>query len=72
MKVTYAAQNINCQNCANTIKNALEDDFGIIEVNLNKKPREVSVNLNSQADEEKFKSEMEDLGFNIIKEISRI
>ncbi|MFV0481213.1 MAG: heavy-metal-associated domain-containing protein [Campylobacteraceae bacterium] len=71
MKVTYTANNINCKNCAKTVKGALEDDFGDITVNLDVKPREVSVTLNSKEDEEKFKSEMEDLGFPIIKEVSR-
>lgn len=72
MKITYTAKNINCKNCANTIKNALEDDFGVIEVNLDKNPREVSVNLNSRDEEEKFISEMQDLGFDVIEEVSRI
>lgn len=71
MKITYTAKNINCKNCANTIKNALEDDFGTIDINLDKNPREVSLVLNSKEDEDKFKSEMEDLGFDVIDEVSK-
>ena len=58
---TFEANNIHCQNCANTIKNALEDDFGKIEVDLSKDIKD--------SDVEKFKSEMADLGFDIIKEL---
>ncbi|OUT14958.1 heavy metal transport/detoxification protein [Campylobacter concisus] len=65
---TFEANNIHCQNCANTIKNALEDDFGKIEVDLNKEPRQVRVDL-KDSEVEKFKSEMADLGFDIIKEL---
>ena len=65
---TFEANNIHCQNCANTIKNALEDDFGKIEVDLRQEPRQVSLDI-KDGDVEKFKSEMADLGFDIIKEL---
>ncbi|QPH87606.1 heavy-metal-associated domain-containing protein [Campylobacter concisus] len=65
---TFEANNIHCQNCANTIKNALEDYFGEIKVDLSKEPRQVSLDI-KDSDVEKFKSEMADLGFDIIKEL---
>ena len=65
---TFEANNIHCQNCANTIKNALEDDFGEIKVDLSKEPRQVSVDI-KVGDVEKFKSEMADLGFDVIQEL---
>ena len=65
---TFEVNNVHCQNCANTIKNALEDDFGKIEVDLSKEPRQVSVDIDESM-VEKFKSEMADLGFDVIKEL---
>ena len=49
-------------------KNALEDDFGEIKVDLSKEPRQVSLDI-KDGDVEKFKSEMADLGFDVIKEL---
>ena len=72
MKIIYTAKNINCQKCANSIKNGLDEDFGTIEVNLDKNPREITIILNSKDEEEKFISQMQDLGFDIIEEISRV
>lgn len=65
---TFEVNNVHCQNCVNTIKNALEDDFGEIKVDLSKEPRQVSVDI-KDSDVEKFKSEMADLGFDVIKEL---
>ncbi len=68
MKKTFKAQNINCQNCANMIKGSLEDDFGLIEVNLETTPKEVTVEISDEANEAKFKEEMSDIGFDVIDE----
>jgi copper chaperone CopZ len=68
MKKTFKAQNINCINCSNLIKNSLEDDFGNIEVNLETSPKEVTVEITNEADEAKFKEEMSDIGFDVIDE----
>ena len=66
MKKTYKANNISCIKCANLIKASLEDDFENIEVNLNVNPKEVTLDINNEKEEEFFKSEMADIGFNII------
>jgi copper chaperone CopZ len=66
MKKTFKSKNINCQNCANMIKGSLEDDFGIIEVNLEVSPKEVTVEITDESSEAKFKEEMSDIGFDII------
>ncbi|MBN2965455.1 heavy metal transport/detoxification protein [Sulfurospirillum sp. T05] len=66
----FQANNINCQNCANTILVSLEDDFGDIEVDLSKTPREVSVELADEAAEAAFKAEMSSLGFDVIAEVT--
>lgn len=67
MKKIFKANNISCINCANLIKGSLEDDFGTIEVNLEASPREVTVEITSEANEVEFKNEMADIGFNIIE-----
>jgi len=66
MKKTYKAQNINCINCSNLIKNSLEDEFGEITVNLETEPKEVTVEIKDEKNETHFISEMADLGFDII------
>lgn len=69
MKRTFQAKNITCQNCANTIKAALEDEFGEIVVNLDKDPKEVSLFIQTEDQEKTFKEEMADIGFEITAEV---
>ena len=69
MKKTFTANNINCQNCANTIKVSLEDDFGDIHVDLTKNPKEVTLELSDEIQEVTFKEEMAELGFTVIAEV---
>lgn len=64
----FKVANIHCQNCANTIKNALEDDFGAISVDLSCEPRVVSLEISDERLQE-FRAELEDLGFSVIEEI---
>ncbi len=68
MKRTYKANNISCVNCANLIKGSLENDFGEIIVNLDVKPREVTVEITDDSSEAKFKEEMSELGYSVIEE----
>jgi hypothetical protein len=63
----FKVANINCENCANIIKNALIDEFGEINVDLNIEPRVVSVDI-ADSDVEKFKNELDELGFSVIEE----
>ncbi|MGG7073605.1 heavy-metal-associated domain-containing protein [Campylobacter sp. 9BO] len=63
----FKVANIHCQNCANTIKNALEDDFGTILIDLSCEPKVVSVEISDERVQE-FRAELEDLGFSVIKE----
>lgn len=64
----FKVANVHCQNCANTIKNALEDEFGTINIDLSCEPKVLSVNLDDK-DVEKFKAELDDLGFEVIEQI---
>jgi copper chaperone CopZ len=71
MKIRYVVENIHCQKCANTILNSLSDEFGDIEVFLDKEPREISVRLESKEQEAAFKKEMGEIGFPVIAELER-
>ncbi|WP_419771414.1 MAG: heavy metal transport/detoxification protein [Candidatus Marinarcus sp.] len=68
MKKTFKAKNISCKNCANLIKATLEDDFGVIEVNLETNPKEVTVEIKNEEQEVIFKEEMGAIGFDVIEE----
>ncbi|MCR4941560.1 MAG: heavy-metal-associated domain-containing protein [Campylobacter sp.] len=64
----FQVANVHCPNCVRTIKNALEGEFGEININLSTEPRELSVDINDDK-VEKLKSELDELGFNVIKEL---
>ncbi|MCD8212640.1 MAG: heavy-metal-associated domain-containing protein [Campylobacter sp.] len=64
----FEVANIHCENCANTIKNALKDDFGEICVDLNCEPKIVSADI-KDTDVNRFKTELEDLGFEVLQEV---
>jgi copper chaperone CopZ len=66
LKKTYKAQNIECSNCAQLIKTSLKDQFGQIDVNLEKEPKEVSLFIVNKEREEEFFKQMKELGFKII------
>ncbi|MDR1614864.1 MAG: heavy-metal-associated domain-containing protein [Campylobacteraceae bacterium] len=70
MKIRYSVDNIHCQKCANTILNSLSDEFTGVEILLDKKPREIIVELEVHQ-EQKFKDEMDDIGYPIIEELER-
>lgn len=64
----FELENVKCQNCANLIKNALEDEFGEVTVDLNAQPRVLSLNI----DESKIsalKETLKELNFSVIKEL---
>lgn len=68
MKKTFKANNIACGSCSNLIKGSLEEEFGEIIINLNTEPKEVTVEIKDETQEEKFKTEMKELGFEIIED----
>lgn len=45
MKQTFQVLNVKCGGCANTLRKALEDDFGEVRVELRVEPREISLEL---------------------------
>jgi heavy metal-associated domain protein len=67
--IKFRVANIHCENCANTIKNALEDEFGEIKVDLSVEPRVISADITEDL-VEKFKTELDELGFSVIERIN--
>ncbi|MBR2158383.1 MAG: heavy metal transport/detoxification protein [Campylobacter sp.] len=61
--------NINCQSCVNLIKNSLEDEFGTIIIDLTSEPKILTIDINSDEIKTKFIDELNELGFEVIKEI---
>lgn len=62
-------KNINCQSCVNLIKNSLEDEFGTIIIDLASEPKILTIDINSDEIKAKFIDELNELGFEVIKEI---
>ena len=52
MQKTFQVENVKCGGCAATLKNKLLEEFGEIEVDLEKMPREISLSV----DDEKISS----------------
>lgn len=64
----FAVENVKCENCAKLIKNALRDEFGEVEVDLNARPRVLSLNVD-EARISALKNALDELNFSIIKEL---
>lgn len=46
MKHIFQVENVKCGGCAGTLKSKLEPEFGVVEVNLDVMPREITVDIN--------------------------
>lgn len=64
----FAVKNVKCENCAKLIKNALRDEFGEVEVDLNAQPRVLSLNVD-ETRISALKNALDELNFSIIKEL---
>jgi copper chaperone CopZ len=42
---TFQVLNVKCSGCAKTLTSKLKDKFGNIDVNLQKEPREITLNI---------------------------
>lgn len=49
MKQTFEVINVKCGGCANTLKKALQDEFGEVEVNLDIEPRQITLDIEESA-----------------------
>ena len=64
----FAVENVKCENCAKLIKNALRDEFGEVEVDLNAQPRVLSLNVD-ETRISALKNALDELNFSILKEL---
>lgn len=55
-------ENVKCGGCANTLKKALEADYGNVEVDLEKMPREITLEI-EEKDMENLKLKLRDIGY---------
>lgn len=62
MKQIFKVQNVKCGGCANTLKTKLEPFFGEIEVNLEVMPREITLSLEPEKEQE-LRKELRALGY---------
>jgi len=65
MKQTFQVQNVKCGGCANTLKKALKDDFGEVEVDLEKEPREITLEVENDK-KENLKLKLRSLGYPLV------
>ena len=52
MKKTYKVENVKCGGCASTLKSKLLDQFGEVEVNLDLMPREISLDIDDDKEQD--------------------
>lgn len=45
MKQTFEVQNVKCGGCAGTLTSKLEEQFGVVEVDLNVEPRKITLDI---------------------------
>jgi copper chaperone CopZ len=62
MKQTFEVLNVKCGGCASTLKKGLSKDFGEVEVNLDKMPREITLNID-ESQLESLKLKLRKLGY---------
>ncbi len=48
MKQTFQVINVKCGGCASTLKEKLSEEFGEVEVNLEKEPREITLDIKEE------------------------
>ena len=63
MKKSFKALNIKCGGCAKTVQEALRDDFGEVDVDLEQDPRVVSLEIKDDEAEKLFRKKMRSLGY---------
>ena len=45
MKQTFEVLNVKCGGCASTLKKSLLENFGVVEVNLEVEPRQITLDV---------------------------
>jgi len=54
MQKSFRVQNVKCGGCANTIKEALKDEFGEVDVDLMQEPRVITLEIKDEEAEKSF------------------
>ena len=67
MKQTFEVENVKCGGCANTLKKVLMDDYGEVEVNLDKTPREITIDI-SDDKMEVLKLKLRSIGYPLVSD----
>jgi len=66
-KFTFQVQNVKCGGCANTLKKALHEAFGEVEVDLTNEPREITVQMDD-TQVESLRKALKQLGYPMFDE----
>ncbi len=48
MKQSFSVENVKCEGCANTLKSKLREKFGLVEVNLEVEPRQITLDIDDE------------------------
>ncbi|TKX32086.1 heavy metal transport/detoxification protein [Campylobacter estrildidarum] len=64
--MNFKVNNVNCINCVNLIKNSLQDEYGLIDIDLENKI--LSIDLKEEQ-LENFEHDFKELGFEIVERI---
>jgi copper chaperone CopZ len=64
----FAALNIKCDGCANTIRKKLLDDYGPVHINLEVEPRVLTLQVQEDFDEAAFRAKMIKMGYPLADE----
>lgn len=63
MQKSFKVQNVKCGGCANTIKEALKDEFGEVDVDLMQEPRVITLEIKDEEAEVSFRKKIKSLGY---------
>ena len=62
MRRIFKVENVKCEGCASTLKSKLKEQFGEIEVDLQKMPREIHVDTEDDS-VDKLRVSLRNLGY---------
>jgi len=65
MKQIFEVKNVKCGGCASTLKKALLEEFGDVEVNLEVEPRKITLEIEPEQ-EELLKLKLRKLGYPLV------
>lgn len=63
MQKSFKVLNVKCGGCTNTIKEALKDEFGEVDVDLMQEPRVITLEIKDEESEKNFRKKIRSLGY---------